>query len=196
MWYISIPLLQVVASVTFSKCFNAFINTIVVFKLKNTERKSFTFSRLVLIKKSIFSCFGECVFIWFGISWSKKFLASTSNIRLLKGKSVANVFMTAFHKVKLNPVVIKLLTSGNFYQHLHFFSPHFRLSVLYWLIQIKLITSVVFLCNLFTSVFSVLNVVFLTICLSTASLHFSNLHKQFLIYEHLNHLLLFLYYSN
>ena len=124
-WYVSIPLLQVVVWVAFSKCFNAFINTIVVFMLKNTERKSFTFSRLVLINKSIFSYCGEYVFIWFGISWSKKFLPSTSNIRLLKGKSVTNVFMTAFHKVKLNPAVIKLLTSGNFYQHLHFFSPNF-----------------------------------------------------------------------
>ena len=37
--------------------------------------------------------------------WSKHFLPSTLNIRLMMDKSVANIFTTVYHKVKLKPVL-------------------------------------------------------------------------------------------
>ena len=104
-WYVSIPLLQVITSVAFSKCFDAFTITIVRFKLKILKKNHLNSpKKLVSSKKFIFSNYGEYVALWFRkFFWSKNFPPSTPNIRSLKDKSVAKVYMTAFYKVNSNP---------------------------------------------------------------------------------------------
>ena len=57
--------------------------------------------------------------------------------------------------------------------------------------RVNVVASGILFSKSFTFVFSVLNFVYLTISLSTTSLIFSGLQEQFLIYQHLNHLLLF-----
>ena len=77
MRYVLTPFLQVVSSLAFSKCFGAFIVTIVVstFKILKKKKKKSNFpNELVLSKKFIFSNHGKYVALWFRkIFWSKTF---------------------------------------------------------------------------------------------------------------------------
>ena len=95
-------------------------------------------------------------------------------------------------------VVTKPLVSGVFLStSLIFFFSKFYLSVLYWYMWIKVVASGIFFSKLFTFVFSVLDFLFLTTSFYLLyNITFSSLQEQLLIYQHLNHVLLFLNYTN
>ena len=97
--------LKVFTSLVSRKCSGALIIAVLGIYIENTEKSHLHFhKKLVSRKKIIFSNFGKYVVLWFGKHfWSKHFLSSTSNIRLLKDKSVTKVFTTAYHIVKSNP---------------------------------------------------------------------------------------------
>ena len=105
------------------------------------------------------------------------------------------LFSTSLIFIFKTVVVTKPVASRIFYQHLHFFS-NFCLSILFWLVWIKVVPSEMFLSKLFTFVYSVSNLVFLTTSLSISLLIFFKSKETVLNYQHLNHLLLFLNYLN
>ena len=105
------------------------------------------------------------------------------------------LFSTSLIFIFKTVVVTKPVASRIFYQHLHFFS-NFCLSILFWLVWIKVVPSEMFLSKLFTFVYSVSSLVFLTTSLSISLLIFFKSKETVLNYQHLNHLLLFLNYLN
>ena len=129
----------------------------------------------------------------------RNFVLNFSNICIKKSTKllVSGILFSAWLIFAFETfLVTKLLMSGIILSTAPIFFSKLCLSVLYWFMWIKVIAAGILLSKLFTLVPGVLDYLFLTTSLSTASFNFSSLQEQFLIYQHPNHLLLLLNYWN
>ena len=129
----------------------------------------------------------------------RNFVLNFSNICIKKSTKllVSGILFSAWLIFAFETfLVTKLLMSGIILSTAPIFFSKLCLSELYWFMWIKVIAAGILLSKLFTLVPGVLDYLFLTTSLSTASFNFSSLQEQFLIYQHPNHLLLLLNYWN